>query len=147
MQSYESFTWNDAMDIACMLNGLFGYEHAKSVYSTLDQAKIPAFESHLSMPISDFISKSVGQRPAYFRNVTKDFPEPSKIAFLVLAILGVLRAHHLLGARSQFLYALRPGNSYRSTTAGAYDYAAMLRNLFDYAWPSEVFDAVDACSR
>jgi hypothetical protein len=44
--------------------------------------------------------------------------------------------------RDNFRSVLAPGRGNRVTTASVYVFAEEIRNIFNYVWPSEVFDAM-----
>lgn len=144
MGSYELFAWRDAMEVGGLLEEEFKLPKARQMYEAMDVKDIIKFERDNAELIETFIGKTVTQRSAYFRRVTKDSNERTKVLFLVLAIIGLVRVMHLLELRDNFRMVLAPGRGNRVTAAGVYGFAGEVQDCFEYDWPWEVFDAYGA---
>lgn len=143
MGSYEEYAWNDAVAIAYLIDEMHGYTNAKKTYALFTQEAILEFEEKHEEFISDFIRKTETQRVPFLRRITKNVDDNTNILFLTLALIGVLRARDVLELRDQYRHVLVPGQGNRVTVAGIYDFASELSAIYDYAWPSEPFEAID----
>jgi hypothetical protein len=65
--------------------------------------------------------------------------EDTKVDFLVLAILGVLRAMRIREMRERFSTVLAPRSDPSETMAAIYALSTELHGLYRYDWPDEVF--------
>ena len=144
MGSYEMFAWRDALAIAELICELYGRARAENVYKAVEQKEVVKFESENQQLIADFIQKSESQREPFLRRITKEAGDGTRIVFLTLALLGVLRAKALMELRDQFRTALAPGGGNRITTASLYDFSNALPSIYVYEWPAEPFDALGA---
>lgn len=142
MISYIIFARHDAMSIVDMIEREFGLSPAKKYFESLDTNHICDFETENSKLISEFIGKTESQRLSYFRKITKDSDDKSKILFLVLALLGVLRAGEVAELRDRFRYSLVPGLGNRVTISNLYSFVDEVTGLFDYSWPYELISAM-----
>lgn len=146
MSSYEQFAWNDAIGIAHLLDEEVGAPRAHKFYDSLAKDSIMKFERDNHDLIANFIQKTEGQRPAYVKRCTKgmneDGAEATKIVFLVLAIIGCVRVKEVIDLRDNYRYVLAPGSGNRITTASIYKFSEEVKQLFQYDWPWEVFNAV-----
>jgi hypothetical protein len=143
MASYEHHAWSDALSIAELIDSLFGYAVAKKAYGTFSRKEVLEFEAKYVQQIGDFIQKSESQREPYLRRIAKDVGDDTKILFLTLSLLGVLRAKALMELRDRFRNVLAPGRGNRITTASLYDFSNEMPSLFEYAWPARVFDSIE----
>jgi len=143
MGSYELHAWRDALAIADLIDALFGYAAAKKAYSSFSRKEVLEFESKYDEQIGDFIQKSESQREPYLRRIAKDVNDDTRILFLTLALVGVLRAKALVELRDRFRTALAPGRGNRITIASLYDLSNELPSLYVYQWPVEAFRALD----
>jgi len=141
MGSYELFAWRDAMEIASYLDEEYGAPKARRIYEGLRTDVVVEFESKYSELLREFIQKSVSQRPGYLRKITKDVSDEYRIMFLVLAILGVVRAKDVIELRDQYRSVMAPGRGNRVTTAAFYALSNDIKGTIQYDWPWEVFDA------
>lgn len=143
MGSYEVFAWRDAMAIASFLADEIPLARAKASFGRATLPDLTKFERENEALLREFIQKPESQRPAYFRRITKEVSEATKIDFLVLAILGAVRAMRIMELRDQFRMVLAPGRGNRVTTAALYAFSNEMLTVFDYDWPDEVFEAAD----
>lgn len=141
MGSYELFAWRDAMSISQLVIEHLGFSRAKNIYSKVSVRDIMDFEQENNELIGQFIQKSESQRPSFFKKLTKEANETSKVLFLVLAIIGVIRAKNVMELRDNYRSVLAPGSGNRITTASIYDFSNEMFHLFSYDWPLEVFEA------
>jgi hypothetical protein len=145
MGSYVLFAWRDAMAIAYLINEEIGALEARRLYESITEESLLKFEQSSQEELADFIQKSESQRPAYLRkflkNVKQENVELTKVGFLVLALIGCLRAKDVLDLRDRFRYVLAPGSGNRMTTAGIYAFAGEIKNIYDYSFPDEPFTA------
>lgn len=140
MGSYERHAGNDAMSIASFLDSNYTAVEARSMYERVSLEDVRKYEHEAEDQIADFIKRSESQRPAVIRKLPDDV---TRVVFLTLAIIGCLRARDLMDIRDRYRELLAPGRGNRQTTSGLYLFASEVRDLFDYSWPSEVFDAMD----
>jgi hypothetical protein len=143
MGSYGIHAWRDALSIADLIDAMFGYAVAKNAYSSFSRKEVLEFEIKYHEQIGDFIQKSESQREPYLRRIAKDVDDETRILFLTLALVGVLRAKALIELRDRFRTALAPGRGNRITIASLYDLSNKLPALYDYKWPVEAFEALD----
>ncbi|MBK6616247.1 hypothetical protein [Ottowia sp.] len=139
MGSYELHAWRDAMAIAFLLNEDVGAARARGLYEQVPREEVLAYEQKVSEQIEDFIKRSESQRPSVLRKFPND---TTKTTFLVLAILGCLRAKTVMELRDNYRMTLAPGSGNRVTTAAMYAFAEQLRSIFEYEWPFEAFDGM-----
>lgn len=118
MGSYELFAWRDAMSMAVWLDEEFGTAHARKVYEQFDDASVLKFEREHQELLADFIQKSEGQRPAFLMRITKKVDEDTKILFITLAMIGVLRAMKVMEARDHLPNTLNPAIRYSAILPG-----------------------------
>jgi len=142
MGSYELFAWRDAMSMAEWIDEEFGVAHARKVYEQFDSSSVLKFERENQDLLANFIQKTESQRPAFLRRVAKKANEDTRILFVTLALIGVLRAKEVMEIRDSFRTALAPGRGNRVTTAGIYVFTEKIRDIFTYGWPWEPFDAM-----
>lgn len=143
MGSYELFAWRDALSIAMLIDELFGARRARLVFDQFRLEQLLEFEAKNSSLIRDFIQKTESQRPSFLAKICKhEKDENTQIAFVSLALLGVLRAKAVMELRDLFRTELAPGRGNRVTTAGVYDFSVEMHSVYAYAWPSEVFEAM-----
>lgn len=143
MGSYELFAWRDAMSIADLIDEQFGSSRALACYSKVEKTVLIDFEERNKQIIGDFIQKSESQRLPFLNKVAKAADEETRIIFLVLALIGVLRAKAVLELRDRFRTVLVPGRGNRITTAAVYDFSNDMKDLYSYSWPQEVFEDMD----
>ncbi|MGU3473187.1 hypothetical protein ACLBWT_18820 [Paenibacillus sp. D51F] len=145
MGSYVKFAWNDAMEIASFIDEEIGALKARKLYESITEESLLKFEKSNQDGIADFIQRSISQRPVYLRkflkNVKPENVEFTKVGFLVLALIGCLRAKDVIELRDRFRYVLAPGSGNRMTTAGLYAFAGEISNIFEYTFPDEPFTA------
>lgn len=144
MGSYELFAWRDAMSVGSMLEEECNLPKARKIYEAMTPEAIMEFEEKNCELLKEFIGKSEVQRHTYFERITKESSEGTKVLFLVLAILGLVRVMRMLELRDAFRTVLAPGRGNRITAAGVYGFAAEVDACFEYEWPSEVFEAYGA---
>lgn len=142
MWSYEVFAWRDALALAAFLADTFGAEKARLSFEAIPLEQVIEFEASNGSLIGDFIQKPEGQRPAFLSRISKSSNVSTQILFVVLAILGVIRAKAVMELRDRFRTELAPGRGNRITTAAVYDFSREMRGLYSYAWPGAVFDAI-----
>jgi hypothetical protein len=147
MGSYELHAWRDAIALAdfmreqCAAMGL-SLSQVRRRYETFDRAAIREHEQKVSDLIAEMIRRSESQRNAYFRKICKDVNDDTKIARLVLCVLGAVRVRDILELRDQYREALAPGSGNRITAASIHEFGSRVADLYTYDWPSEVFDAM-----
>ena len=142
MGSYEMYAWRDALAIAELIVALFGYNQAKNAYSSFSRKEVLEFETRYVAQIGEFIQKSESQREPYLRKITKDVSDATRILFLTLALVGVLRAKALIDLRDRFRTVLAPGRGNRVTVSALYGLSNEFPALFEYQWPIEAFEAL-----
>lgn len=147
MGSYELHAWRDAMALAEFLKEQcaeinLNLRQARELYASLDRAAVIELEKNNSELVAEMIRRPESQRHAYFRKICMKSDVPTKVASLVLFVLGAVRARDLLELRDQYRGSLAPGAGNRVTAAGAYAFAAGVDSLFVYDWPHEVFEAM-----
>lgn len=143
MGSYERFAWDDAHAIAWFIEDTFGANTARTIYDAIPTEDVINFEKKYHELIGDFIQKSESQRPGFLRRIGKTAEEETRIAFVVLALLGVLRAKAIMELRDKFSMELAPGRGNRLTTASLYDFSQEIQSVYKYAWPFEIFSNLD----
>lgn len=143
MGSYEMHAWRDALAIADLIDALFGYSAAKKAYVAFSRKEVLEFETKYAVQIGNFIQKSESQREPYLRRIARDVDDDTRVLFLTLALVGILRAKALIELRDRFRTALAPGRGNRITIASLYDLSNELPTLYDYQWPVEAFAALD----
>jgi hypothetical protein len=145
MGSYVLFAWRDAMAIAYLINEEIGALRARTLFESITEESLLKYEQSHQDELADFIQRSESQRPAYLRkylkNVNTENVELTKVGFLVLSLIGCLRAKEVLELRDRFRYVLAPGSGNRMNTAGLYAFAGEIKNIYDYTFPSEPFTA------
>lgn len=139
MHAYAQHAWSDAMAIAGLLDDEIGAVKARALYQQVAEANVQAFEREVQDQIEDFIKRTESQRPSVLRKLPN---ETTKATFLILAILGCLRAKAVIDLRDSYRFAMAPGSGYRDTTSAIYAFSNELRAVYEYGWPSELFDAV-----
>jgi hypothetical protein len=142
MGTYELFAWQDAMSIAIWMDEEFGATAARKVFEGIARPIVTDFERKYQDLIADYIQKTEGQRPAFLKRITKQADDSTRILFATLALIGVLRAMAVMEVRDNFRTVLAPGRGNRITTASVYVFAGELRDVFEYEWPSAVFEAL-----
>ena len=140
MGSYILFAWSDAMDVANLLDQVVGATKARKIYEKMDTETVTKYESDVTEQLAEFIHKTQTQRASYVAKQLKD--EETKVAFLVLAILGLLRVKEVVELRDRYRMSLAPGRGNRDTAAALYLFADKVSRLYDYLWPDELFDAM-----
>lgn len=148
MDSYSQFAWSDAASLARWIADEFGAGHARKMFERLSKEQIVHFEGENEDRLTEFIKRTEGQRPAFLKRVTKELKlnEHGRIVFMVLALIGLLRARKVLEIRDHFRDVLAPGQSNRITASEMYAFAARVQATFRYDWPQGVFDAIGAAS-
>lgn len=147
MGRYEMNASSDACSIAAFLIEYFEsqgmpIEDVKKRFDAIDVKVLEDYEGKVSDLVATFLGKTVGQRPAFFKNITKELSVESKIPFLMLCVIGAERAKRILYLRDQYRMVLAPGSGYRATTAGIYSFSMAMLDLYDYSWPGEAFQAL-----
>jgi hypothetical protein len=147
MGSYELHAWRDAMALADFLREEceamdLTVAAARRIYESIDVNNLIDYEEQVSDAVATMIQKPEGQRANHFRKTMKDATTTTKVGFLVLCILGAVRAKEVLELRDRFRMVLAPGSGNRVTCAGAYAFAAEVVSSFNYARPEEVFGAM-----
>jgi len=142
MGTYEVFAWRDATSIADWINEEFGAAYARQEFEKFELVNVISFERKHQDLLADFIQKTENQRPSFLKRIGKEADEPTRILFVTLALIGVLRAKNVMEVRDNFRSVLAPGRGNRVTTASVYAFAEEIRDIFTYVWPSEVFDAM-----
>lgn len=146
MGSYELHAWSDAVSMAHDLhafaeNNDLTLRDVRRRFEALSPSQLSDLETKNVDLIAQYLQKSERQREAFFTRITKTVDLDAKLRFLVLCILGAVRAKELLELRDQHRFHLAPGSGNRVTIASAYTFADRVAELFVYAWPDEVFDA------
>lgn len=136
MGSYEMHAHSDAISIAYLLEKELGSSRARAIYEKIDEPSLRKYEADSADIIADFIKRTESQRPSVLKKI-KD--ERTRVAFLVLAIIGCLRAKATMELRDNYRMAMVPGSGNRVTTAALYRFAMDMQAIFDYAWPFEAF--------
>ena len=142
MGSYALHAWRDALALGEFIEDEFGAVRARSFFEAAPREELIQFERANFELISDFIQKSESQRPAFLARVCKSTNEHTKVLFVVLALLGVLRAKAVIEVRDRYCSELAPGRGNRVTTAALYAFSNEIQELYGYAWPFEVFNAL-----
>lgn len=130
------------MAIAELIDDLYGRASAKKVYESYLRKDVLDFEIKHQQLIADFIQKTESQREPYLRRISKDSNDETKVLFLTLALIGVLRAKAVMELRDMFRTVLAPGRGNRVTTAAIYEFSNELPAVFNYDWPDESFEAM-----
>lgn len=139
MGSYEQHAWSDAVAIADLLEEVVGASKARGIFERVPRDTLIAYEGQVRDVLTTFIGKSESQRPAMLRKLGD---ETNVVCFLVLAILGVLRARDAMEIRDNYREHLAPGRGNRVTTASMYAFCGEIAKLVNYEWPWEVLDAL-----
>lgn len=143
MSSYAMHAWHDACSIAQFIADTFAdLSRIRKIYEACDAAALKALEERHADLIAEFIGKTEGQRPGYFNRISRSADEKTKVVFLVLCLIGVLRARDLIDARDTYRGALAPGRGNRETLKGLYKFGNEVVALVNYDWPSEPFEAL-----
>lgn len=136
MGSYQMHAYSDAMSIASLLDREFGASRARGIYDEIGEQALREYEAEAVDSIADFIKRTESQRPSVLKKI-KD--ERTRVAFVVLAIIGCLRSKAVMELRDNYRMAMVPGSGNRVTTAALYQFAIEMRAIFDYSWPFEAF--------
>lgn len=139
MGSYEQHAWNDAVSMADLLNEVVGSSKARRIFERVPADKVRSYEQQMSEQLEAFIAKSESQRPAVLRKLGD---ETNVVCFMVLAIIGCLRARDAMEVRDNYREHLAPGRGNRVTTASMYAFCQEIANLISYEWPYEPFHAM-----
>lgn len=139
MGSYELHAWRDAMAIAELLDQTVGAARARQLYEQVESKVLLEFERLMSADIADFIARSESQRPPVIKKLAG---EATKTCFLVLSILGCLRAKALMEIRDNYREVLAPGKGNRVTTGSLYNFSVEVINSVNHTWPYEVFSSL-----
>lgn len=147
MGSYELHAWRDAMEIAQDLinvaeEGGITVADVRRRFEAMDVTVVSEVERKNVELISEYLQKSCSQRPAFLRRITKDVDLQQRCLFLTLCILAAIRARDLIELRDRFRMVLAPGCGNRVTIANVYVFGQEVRGLFQWEWPSEVFEAM-----
>lgn len=147
MGRYEMNASSDACSLDAYLIEYFesqgiAIEEVKKRFDAFEVQALKDYEARVPEAIQTFLGKTVGQRPAFFRKFAKPLDVDTKIAFLVLCVIGAERAKHILCLRDNYRMVLAPGSGYRATTAGIYGFSMEMLDLYDYTWPGEAFQAL-----
>lgn len=142
MGSYESHAWHDALALALFIDDEFGAAKARITFEAIPREEVLDFERVNGLLLGDFIQRAESQRPAFLARVCKSAEERTKILFVVLALIGVLRAKAVMELRDRFRTELAPGRGNRVTTAALYDFSREIREVYIYDWPWVVFNAL-----
>lgn len=142
MGSYELFAWRDSLAIAEMIDDLFGSAAARRAYESFSEEAVIEYELENQELIADFIQKSELQRESFFGRITRDRSDDTKVLFLTLALIGVLRAKAVMELRDRFRSVLAPGRGNRITTAALYEFSIKFFAVYAYEWPEEPFEAL-----
>lgn len=137
MGTYELHAHRDAMAIAFLMDDLVGAEPARKLYARMDVASLKRYERKMEEQIADFIGRSESQRPSVIRKLPDD---TTRVGFMTLAILGCVRAGHVLEIRDRYRDTLAPGRGNRQTVQAMYEFSLQVMDTFSYAWPSDVFE-------
>lgn len=143
MYSYALHAWRDAQAIGLFIEEEFGAATARKIYESRPHKDVLKFETENSSLISDFIQKSESHRPAFLSRVCKSVDTHTKVLFLVLCLIGIRRTIAIIGLRDKFRTELAPGRGNRVTTASLYDFSLEMLEVYDYSWPTELFDSLD----
>lgn len=136
MGTYEMHAYSDAMSIAALLDEEFVASRARIIYDQIGEPALRQYEADAAESIADFIKRTASQRPAVLRRI-KD--ERTRVAFLVLAIIGCLRSKAVMELRDDYRMAMAPGSGNRVTTAALYQFATEMKSIYQYGWPFEAF--------
>ncbi len=128
------------MSIANLLDQVVGVPRARKIYKKLDTKTVTKYESDVTEQLAEFIHKTETQRASYVAKQLKD--EETKVAFLVLSIIGLLRVKEVIELRDRFRMSLVPGRGNRDTAAALYLFADEVSRLYAYCWPDELFTAM-----
>ena len=143
MSSYMMHAWHDACSIAQFIDDTFtDLSRVRKIYEDCDVATLKKMEEHQADFIAEFIGKTEGQRPGYFNRISRSSDEETKVIFLVLCLVAVLRTRDLIDARDTYRGALAPGGGNRETLKGLYKFGREVVALVNYDWPSEPFEAI-----
>jgi hypothetical protein len=143
MGSYELFAWRDAQEIAEILVSEIGYANARQYYKKAGSKVLLDYERKNSSSIAAFIQKSAAQRRAYMRELLAQTDEYTCAIFLILSVLGVIRARENMELRDRYRDLLVPGRGNRVTTAAMYDFTNEVLDTFNHDWPDEVFENLE----
>ncbi|MBK6616314.1 hypothetical protein [Ottowia sp.] len=137
MVSYGRQARQDAYSIAELLDKVVGAPKARELYDALLQDEVRAFEVKYTEGLTKFIQKTASERGVVLRHIGA---EKDKVLFAVLAILGCVRAAALASIRDDFRLYLAPGEGNRDTISALYLFSEQIRGVYDYCWPSEIFE-------
>lgn len=145
MSSYESTAWNDACAIAQFMADYFENDvsRVRELYLKFEKNEIKAFEKKNESFIAEFIGKTEGQRNSYFNKITAKADERTKIIFLTLCLLSIIRVRDVIEIRDRYRDVLAPGRGYRLTNKALYEFEREVVGITTYEWPSDPFDAID----
>lgn len=142
MNSYLWFAWNDAMELASLLEDRCDIKFVRDFYEGLSAEDMFVCEGELQHYISNLLQKTVAQRPAYLRKMGKDHPGTNIPDFvLLLALIAQVRVTEIMDVRDRFRGALAPGEGNRITCAGLYDFGIEMAKLHQQkpVFPYQVF--------
>lgn len=139
MGSYEQHAWSDAVSIADLLEETVGASKARAIFEQVPRDKLIDYEEQVREQLQAFLGKSESQRPAALRKLGG---ETNVVCFLVLAILGCIRARDAMEVRDNYREHLAPGRGNRVTTASMYAFCGEIAKLAKYDWPWEPFNVL-----
>lgn len=142
MGSYELHAWRDAMAIAALVDERIGAARARSIYARIPVEEVWKYEDATEGQIAEFVGRSESQRPSMLRKLPQD--EVTQVCFLTLGILGCVRVMEMMELRDRYAGYLVPGFGNRQTVGALYRFCQESQTLFDYAWPSRVFAAIES---
>ena len=145
MSSYESAAWNDACAIAQFIADCFDNDvsRAREMFQKVEVKEIKAFEEKNGSFIAEFIGKTEGQRTSYFNKITAKADEQTRVIFLTLCLLSIIRVRDVIEIRDRYRDVLAPGRGYRLTNKALYEFEREVVGITSYEWPSDPFDAID----
>ena len=138
-EPYKVFAWQQAVMIGESLAIRGPWEESRAMFGRYSVDELMRFERENGEYLTEFIRKPDMLRTPYFDRVTEVASEDTKVKFLVLAILGVLRTMRIVELRERFSAVLAPRSDPHENTAALYSLSIELQGLYRYDWPDEVF--------
>lgn len=150
MHLYERHASNDASDIACLFAGLCRENDglAELVIATYKKSSVQDLFDYTKRNkdlMAAFIAMTTTKRHSFIKRELKKPQDKSVLGFFILmCIIGVNRAERFYELCNDYPEAVKPGSSYRASTASAFliTGSRMISVSHDYKWPSEILSNV-----
>ncbi|CAH2778669.1 MAG: hypothetical protein CBARDMAM_0945 [uncultured Caballeronia sp.] len=127
------------MSLASWLEGEYDRQTVRRAFDAMTQAQRTDFESQNAPLIEELIRRPENQRRAVIRRAYKNVDETTRGLLIVFAAICQARMRCLIELPDGYRDVLMPGSGNRVTCASLYGFQTAVVELYEHAWPWEVF--------